>query len=136
MEAKLSCEPLGFWPTKKGQERIMPRWIKGRSGNPKGRPKRGHSFSDALDAKGTAEELAELAWKAAREGEPWAIQMIYNRLEPQPTQLNLTHEVNNGNRIDYRRLTTEEINQLESLLERSSTPVDEIESGESPTPAA
>ncbi len=114
----------------------MPQWTKGRSGNPKGRPKRGHSFSDALDAKGTAEELAELAWKAAREGEPWAIQMIYNRLEPQSAQLNLTHEVNHGNRIDYKRLTTEEINLLESLLERASTPVEELESGESPTQPA
>jgi hypothetical protein len=114
----------------------MPRWTKGRSGNPKGRPKRGRSFSDALDAKGTAEELAELAWKAARAGEPWAIQMIYNRLEPQPAQWNLTHEVDNENKIDYRRLTTEDINQLERLLERASTPVDEIENRESPTPAA
>jgi len=81
----------------------MPRWSKGQSGNPKGRPKRGRTFSDALDAKGTAEELAELAWTAARNGEPWAIQMIYTRLEPQPAQLNLTHEVDNGNSIDYPR---------------------------------
>jgi hypothetical protein len=42
----------------------------------KGRPKRGRTFSDALHARGTANELAELAWKAAREGQPWAIQMI------------------------------------------------------------
>jgi hypothetical protein len=53
-----------------------------------------------LHARGTANELAELAWKAAREGQPWAIQMIYNRLEPQPAQLNLTHEEHNENRID------------------------------------
>lgn len=115
--AKTASRAVAFWPAKKG------RWIKGRSGNPKGHPKRGHTFSDALNAKRTPEELAELAWKAAREGQPWAIQMIYNRLEPQPAQLKLTHELDNGNPI-------------ESLLERASTPADESESGESPTPAA
>jgi hypothetical protein len=63
------------------KERLtMPRWSKGRSGNPKGRPKRGQAFSDALRAHGTPDELAQLAWKAAREGAPWAIQMIFNRL--------------------------------------------------------
>jgi hypothetical protein len=54
----------------------------------------------ASSGESPAEELAELAWKAAREGEPWAIQMIYNRLEPQPAQFKLTHEVDNGNPID------------------------------------
>src|SRR5580700_1275769 len=111
----------------------MPVWGKGRSGNPKGRPKRGRTFSDALRAKGTADELAEIAWKAAREGEPWAIQMIYNRLEPQPAKLQLTHEVDNGNPIDYSRLTNEEIDQLESLLKRAASTVEEIEHGEGPS---
>jgi hypothetical protein len=111
-------------------------WTPGQSGNLKGRPRCGHTFSDALQTQGTPEELAELAWKAARAGEAWAIQMIYNRLEPQSTQLQLTHEVDNGNPIDYKRLTNDEINQLESLLERASTPVEEIENGEGPTPAA
>ncbi len=64
----------------------MARWAKGHSGNPTGRPKRGQAFTDALRGKGTADELAELAWKAARQGAPWAIQMIYNRLEPQTAQ--------------------------------------------------
>ena len=111
-------------------------WTPGQSGNPKGRPRCGHTFSDALHAKGTAEELSEITWKAARAGEAWAIQMIYNRLEPQPAQLKLTHEVDNGNPIDYRRLTNEELIQMESLLERASTPVEEIEDGKSPTPVA
>ena len=96
----------------------MPRWMKGQSGNPKGRPKHGQTFSDALHAKGTAEELAELAWRAARAGEPWAIQMIYNRLEPQRAHSKLTHEVDLGNRIDYTRVTTKKINQMDSRLER------------------
>jgi hypothetical protein len=114
----------------------MPVWSKGRSGNPKGRPKRGRTFSDALRGKGTADELAEIAWKAARNGEPWAIQMIYSRLEPQPAQLQLTHEEDNGSQLDYSRLTNEEIDQLESLLKRAATPVEEIEYGEGPTESA
>lgn len=93
-----------------------------------------HTFTEVLCAKGTPEELADLAWKAARNGEPWAIQMIYNRLDPQPAELKLTHEGDHG--IDYSRLTDEEIDQLESLLERAATPVAEIEGGESLPPTA
>jgi len=48
----------------------MPKRQPGQSGNPKGRPKKGRTFTDALEAKGTPAELAELAWKAARNGEP------------------------------------------------------------------
>jgi hypothetical protein len=114
----------------------MARWSKGQSGNPKGRSRRGHTFTDALRTKGTPEELADLAWQAARAGEPWAIQMIFNRLEPQPTQLKLTHEVDNGQRLDYTKLTDAEIEQLEGLLKRATGPVTEIESGEGPAPAA
>ena len=71
----------------------MPKWTtRGISGHHKARPKRGRTFPAPFHAQGPANELAELAWKAAREGQPWAIQMIYYRLEPQPAQLNLTHE--------------------------------------------
>jgi uncharacterized protein DUF5681 len=113
----------------------MARWTKGQSGNPRGRPRRGSTFSEALRAKGTPEELAELAWKAARNGEPWAIQTLFNRLEPQPTQVWLTHEVDHGPQLDYRKLTDDEIRQLESLLERATTPVAEIKDGEGPAPS-
>jgi hypothetical protein len=41
----------------------MPRWSKGRSGNPRGRTKRGQAFSDALRARSPPDELAELAWE-------------------------------------------------------------------------
>jgi hypothetical protein len=39
----------------------MPRWNKGQSGNPTGRPKRGLAFTAALRAQDTPDELAELA---------------------------------------------------------------------------
>ena len=111
----------------------MPRWNKGQSGNPTGRPKRGLAFSETLRAQGTPDELAELAWKAAREGAPWAIQMIFNRLEPQSAQINLTQENPDANPTDYSRLTTDEIQKLEGLLERARDRATKIEGGESPT---
>lgn len=94
----------------------MPRWSKGQSGNRRGRPKHDHTFTDALRAHGTPEELSQLAWKAAREGAPWAIQMIFNRLEPPTAQVNLSQESPHAKPIDYSGLTTDEIQQLESLL--------------------
>ena len=87
-------------------------------------------FTDAVEAKGTPAELAELAWKAARNGEPWAIQMIFNRLEPQTTQLKLTHEKSDGPTIDYSRHIDSEVEGLESLLERATGAIAELEDGE------
>ena len=114
----------------------MPKWQPGQSGNPKGRPKKGRTFTDALEAKGTPAELAELAWKAARNGEPWAIQMIFYRLEPQTTQLKLTHEKSDGPTIDYSRLIDSEVEGLESLLERATGAIAKLEDGEGAPTAA
>ena len=114
----------------------MSKWIKGQSGNPKGRPKRGNTLAEALREKGSAKELAELAWKAARAGEAWAIQLIFNRLEPVTTQLRLTHEVEHGEQLDYTKLSDAEIEQLENLLERAGSPIAEIEGGEGPAEPA
>jgi hypothetical protein len=114
----------------------MPKWSKGHSGNPRGRPRRDHTFTDALRSKGTPEELAELTWKAARDGAPWAIQMIFNRLEPPSAQLNISQESNHANPIDYSQLTTNEIQQLEILLERARYRTTEIAGGEGPAQPA
>jgi len=110
----------------------MPRWSKGHSGNPRGRPKHEHTFTDTLRAHGTPEELAELAWQAARGGAPWAIQMIFNRLEPPSALAKISQEPNHANPTDYTRLTADELQQLESLLERARNRVADIEGGESP----
>jgi hypothetical protein len=110
----------------------MARWSKGHSGNPRGRPKHEHTFTEALRAHGTPEELAQLAWKAAREGAPWAIQMIFNRLEPPSAQLTNPQESIHADSTDYSRLTTDEIQQLESLLERARNGVAQVESGKGP----
>ena len=84
----------------------MPRWSKGQTGNPKGRPKHDHTFTDALRAKGTPEELAALAWKAARQGAPWAIQMIFNKLEAPSAQVHIPQETSHATLNDYTRNST------------------------------
>jgi hypothetical protein len=109
----------------------MPRWSKGQSGNPNGRPTHDHTFTDALRAKGTPDELAALAWKAAREGAPWAIQMIFNRLEPPSAQAHISQEKSHATTNDYSGLTTDELQQLESLLERARNRTAGLAGGES-----
>jgi Family of unknown function (DUF5681) len=74
-------------------------WQKGQSGNPNGRPRRGNTFTDALRAAGTPQELADLAWKAARGGEPWAITLIFGRPEALPTELK--HSQRGGYQHDH-----------------------------------
>ena len=113
----------------------MARWNKGHSGNPKGRPKREHTFTDALRAHGSPMELAQLVWEAARKGAPWAIQMIFNRLEPQSAQVNISQEPSIDYPTDYSRLTNDEVQQLESLLERARSRVADIEGREGPPPS-
>lgn len=62
----------------------------GRSGNPGGKTKRQAQFEAALadalvseDPAARAAELAEITWTAARKSEPWAVQLLFNRLAPQ-----------------------------------------------------
>lgn len=113
------------------------RWPPGQSGNPAGIPrsrlKFEQAFYSALIGQGGPEEAASLLWECARAREPWAVQALLQRLAPQTQQIKLTHEVENEQAIDYTRLTGDEIEQLERLLERATTPVAAIEDGESPT---
>jgi hypothetical protein len=113
------------------------RWQPGQSGNPPGIPRNRlkfeQAFYGALIGQGVPEEAASLLWDCARAREPWAIQALLQRLAPQTQQIKLTHEVENEQAIDYARLTGEEIEQLERLLERATTPIAATKSGESPT---
>jgi hypothetical protein len=112
------------------------RWQPGQSGNPSGIPrsrlKFEQAFYTALIEQGAPVEAALLLWECARAREPWAVQALLQRLAPQTQRIKLTHEVENEQGIDYTRLTDAEIEQLESLLGRATTPVAEIESGEGP----
>ena len=103
------------------------RWQQGQSGNPDGisrsRLKFEETFYAALIEQGAPQEAASLLWQCARAQEPWAVQALLQRLAPQTQQIKLTHEVEDGHTIDYTRLTVEEIEQLERLLERATTPI-------------
>jgi hypothetical protein len=113
------------------------RWQPGQSGNPSGiarsRLKFEELFYAALIEQDAPEEAASLLWECARAREPWAVQALLQRLAPQTQQIKLTHEVEDGHAIDYTRLADGEIEQLERLLERATTPASAIESGESQT---
>ena len=95
------------------------KWKPGQSGNPVGKSKRRvqfeEAFNEALLTGGGPEEAARLLWEAARGKEPWAIQELCRRFAPPTQSLHLLHEDANE-KLDYDRLTDEEIRQLESLV--------------------
>ena len=110
------------------------RW-KDESGNPAGLPAARRAFENAfysaLLGEGSAEEAAKLLWAAARKGEPWAIQTLLQRLAPQNQSLKLVHERGTDDEFDFRKLTDEQIRQLEAILDNGQSLA--IESGEGPT---
>jgi hypothetical protein len=113
------------------------RWQPGQSGNPSGvarsRLQFEESFYTALIEQGTPIDAARLLWEAARAGEAWAVLALLQRVAPQTQQINLRHEVENGTAIDFTQFTDAEIEQMERLFERATTPVAAIESGERQT---
>jgi hypothetical protein len=64
-------------------KKLRPPWQAGQSGNPKGRPRKGRSLIDALEQTVDTGELARILWQRAREGEPWAITLLVNKLAPE-----------------------------------------------------
>ena len=124
-------------PTTKFKPGNQQRWQPGQSGNPAGiarsRLQFEESFYAALLGRGTAEEVASLLWESARKHEPWAIQAVLQRLAPESKQIKLTHQgLQNETDIDYTRLSTEEIDQIGRLLERTLVQPGTVEEGESP----
>jgi hypothetical protein len=78
----------------------MTKWAAGQSGNPNGRPKRGHALSDLLakslqeqesDGRTKAEVIAEKLVEQASKGDIDALKIILDRTEgkvPDTTNLN------------------------------------------------
>jgi hypothetical protein len=110
------------------------RWQPGQSGNPAGiarsRLRFEECFYASLIERGAAEEAASLLWDCARKREPWAVQALLQRLAPETKQIKLTHGVQNEPTIDYTRLSDEELEHLEKLLERAKIPTGSSENGE------
>ena len=129
-----------FKPGQSGnpQTRFKPgnphRWQPGQSGNPAGiahnRLKFEESFYAALLGLGSAEEVASLLWEAARKREPWAIQALLQRLAPEAKQIRVTHGVQDEPTIDYTRLSDEDLETIQQILERVMVPVGMGEGGE------
>jgi hypothetical protein len=114
------------------------KWKPGQSGNPAGTSKRRvqfeEAFNEALITEGSPEEAAKLLWEAARGKEPWAIQELCRRFAPQTQSLQLLHEVHED-QYDYSKLTDEQLQQLDAILQAGAQPVS-LECGESATKPA
>jgi len=125
-----------FKPGVSGNEST--KWKTGQSGNPAGVSKLRvdfeRTFTETLITAGSAEEAAQLLWAAARNKEPWAIQELCRRFAPETRSLRLVHEVDNE-AIDYTKLTDQQIEQIDAILERAIAKPPKPEGGESPTPA-
>ena len=111
------------------------RFQPGQSGNPVGVSKLQQAFgnllADCLAGKGTPDELAELVWKAARDREPWAIQLLFSRLAPEIKALRLVHSTEDKDgQFDFTRLSDAELGQMEGLLERAALGPGDDQGGE------
>ena len=121
-----------FKPGVSGNETA--KWKPGQSGNPAGKSKLRALFEDAFNesliTQGSPGEAAQLLWEAARAQEPWAIQELCRRFAPQTQSLHLIYEEDND-KFDYSRLTDEQLQQLDALLEQAGAQPDSPECGES-----
>jgi hypothetical protein len=106
------------------------RWLPGQSGNAGHKTHVRREFdktlADALtgeDPNGAAQELASLAWKAARKGEAWAITLLFSRLAPQPVSVKVSRGKDDDEQIDFSKLSREEFDQFGKLLEKATPAV-------------
>ena len=76
------------------QKKNTPRtaWKPGQSGNPKGRPPKGDTMTEALKEKVDKEAVAEKLYAMAMEGDIAALKYIYDRVDGKPREsVDLNH---------------------------------------------
>lgn len=103
----------------------------GQSGNPSGVSKARRLFEEEfyhqLLNRGTPERAAQLLWEAAEAREPWALQLLLQRIAPESSKVKL--EVSRGqDEIDFSKLSDTDLEALERILERAR-PITAIEGG-------
>ena len=86
-------------------------WVKGQSGNPKGRPKKKRALSTMLLTLGSGKadgsditrrrQLAETVWKMALGGDLAAAKLIYEYCDGKPTQ-RLEHTGDSGGPLEVQ----------------------------------
>ncbi len=122
----MNTKPIcGFRPGKSGNPSTQ--FQPGQSGNPHGRSKLQREFDEALtqaliteNPVQRAQELAEIAWKAARKGEAWAVNLLFARLSPQSINVRLSRGQDDDDPLDYGKLTEQEIHTIEAIFERQA----------------
>ncbi len=106
----------------------------GQSGNPSGVSKARRLFEEefyhALLNRGTPERAAQLLWEAAEAKEPWAVQMLLDRLAPKDSKLRVeVSKADEESRFDPRKLSPEQLDELIRLMEIAGNEPTAIEGG-------
>ena len=109
------------------------RWQPGQGGNPAGMPQARvefeRAFYEALMRQGSPDEAAALLWASAREREPWAVQLLLQRIAPETSKVRL--EVARDE-IDFSRLSDDDLTTLERILEGALKPAEALADGAIP----
>ena len=90
----------------------------GNCANPKGRPKKGETLTDALAAKLDKDMLADKLLAFINDGNFNALKYAYDRVDGRPKET-IVADVNNRNEVDLSRYTAEELKQLAELNRKS-----------------